>query len=438
MSDLSKFPQHFFAQNFFDFFRNFLLQKSFKKLSAVFYPLFGGGFWGFARVRDLILCMQFAVFFCSRFSSRIVGMKKGLFLTISLSLLALLSACQNNDSLAKVNLTFGKLYDSSKLETIEGHLETLTHSGLASLVNSKKEFVLLVYDKNNACTCWEDFEKTILSFVKRENALMYAISPSEFDGGHETFGLTISKSEETIAIFEDGKIKEQRVTKGSEDEFMTPAVFSSWMSERVHFSDMLYVSKTQLEGLFAGDIQFTVGFLRASCSDCSYVETSVLSSFNSKDNNVSYVIDCDVDGIRFKNGQYDEEQWNFFKEASGLSSSGSEDFGYGQGYVPSFYTYAGYNAATIDERIADAVVYLNDKIEKNPETGEYYVADSFFTEEREIVLGFLGNTKVETTVLKGMKIPAEDIENGNWKKDAAAKYHNPLLEAYLTAYVGKK
>ena len=29
-------------------------------------------------------------------------------------------------------------------------------------------------------------------------------------------------------------------------------------------------------------------------------------------------------------------------------------------------------------------------------------------------------------------------ENGNWKKDAAAKYHNPLLEAYLTAYVGKK
>ena len=164
----------------------------------------------------------------------------------------------------------------------------------------------------------------------------------------------------------------------------------------------------------------------------------VLSSFNAKDNNVSYVIDCDVDGIRLKNGEYDEEQWNFFKEASGLSSSGSEDFGYGQGYVPSFYTYAGYNAATIGERIADAVVYLNDKIEKNPETGEYYVADSFFTEERKIVLGFLGNTKVETTVLKGMKIPAEDIEKKKRKKDAAAKYHNPLLEAYLTAYVGKK
>ena len=66
------------------------------------------------------------------------------------------------------------------------------------------------------------------------------------------------------------------------------------------------------------------------------------------------------------------------------------------------------------------------------------MADSFFTEERENVLGFLGNTKVETTVLKGMRIPAEDIENGNWKKSAAAKYHNPLLEAYLTAYVGKK
>ena len=139
-------------------------------------------------------------------------MKKGLFLTIPLSLLAALSACQNTESYTKVNLTFGKLYDSSKSEYIDDHLVTLTHSGLTSLVNSKKEFVLLVYDKDNTCTCWADFEKTILSFVKMKNALMYAISPSEFDGGHETFGLTISKSEETVAIFEEGRSK----NKGSQ------------------------------------------------------------------------------------------------------------------------------------------------------------------------------------------------------------------------------
>ena len=364
-------------------------------------------------------------------------MKKRFLFCAVLTSLSLLSGCQKEEA-ELINITFGKLYDSSLEETIENHLVTITHSELTSLVSEKKEFILLVYDKNNTCTCWEDFEKTILSFVKRENALMYAISPSEFDGGHETFGLNIAKNEETIAIFEDGEVRHQKTTSGDKDEFMKEEKFASWLNEKVHFSKMLYVNAIQYFELFGKGEQFTVGYLRSSCPDCSYVEDAVLSSFNAKDNNVSYVIDCDVDGIRFKNGQYDEEQWSFFKEYSGLSSSGSEDFGYGQGYVPSFYTYAGYNAPTIGERIADAVVYLNDKIEKNAETGEYYVADSFFTEERENVLGFLGNTKVETTVLKGMRIPAEDIENGNWKKSAAAKYHNPLLEAYLTAYVGKK
>ncbi|MBO4737614.1 MAG: hypothetical protein J5627_04195 [Bacilli bacterium] len=361
-------------------------------------------------------------------------MKKGLFLTIPLSLLAALSACQNTDSPAKVNLTFGKLYDSSKLEHIDDHLVTLTHSGLTSLVNSKKEFVLLVYDKDNTCTCWADFEKTILSFVKMKNALMYAISPSEFDGGHETFGLTISKSEETIAIFEDGKIKEQKVTKGSEDEFMTPAVFSSWMSERVHFSNMLYVSKTQLEGLFAGDIQFTVGFLRASCSDCSYVESSVLSSFNSKDNNISYVIDCDAEGIRNKNGEYDQEQWASFKYEYGLSEDANPDYGYGGGFVPSFYTYAPGDGDKKD-LIIDGDVYLNDVVSN--ESGKYVVTNSFFTEERAPLLNFLGNTMVDHPVFKVFEIEDKDIENGRWNKEAAAKYHDPLLNAFLTAYIGK-
>ena len=201
---------------------------------------------------------------------------------------------------------------------------------------------------------------------------------------------------------------------------------------------MLYVNLDQFLALFNKGEQLTVGYLRGSCLDCSYVEDAVLSPFNAKDNNVSYVIDCDVDGIRLTNGQYDEGQWNTFKEDFGLSSSGNEDYGYGLGYVPSFYTYGGQKAQTVSERIVDGAVYLNDKIEKNAETGDYYVANSFFTEERKPLLGFLGNSKVETTVIKGLKVPMADVENGEWKKSAAAKYHNPLLEAYLNAYVGKK
>ena len=56
------------------------------------------------------------------------------------------------------------------------------------------------------------------------------------------------------------------------------------------------------------------------------------------------------------------------------------------------------------------------------------------------MLGTQGIISSEEAALikKGLTGILEDIENGTWKKDAAAKYHNPLLEAYLTAYVGKK
>ena len=136
-------------------------------------------------------------------------MKKRFLFCAVLTSLSLLSGCQKEEA-ELINITFGKLYDSSLAETIENHLVTVTHSELTSLVSEKKEFILLVYDKNNTCTCWEEFEKTILSFVKRKNALIYAIAPTEFDGGHETFGLNISKNEETIAIFKDGEVKHQK------------------------------------------------------------------------------------------------------------------------------------------------------------------------------------------------------------------------------------
>ena len=426
---------------FFEIFRCDFCEKKLHRFFALFFGvIFGGVFWGDffgSRVRATIFYAFLWGFFYLRVFTKIIGMKKRFLFCAVLTSLGLLSSCQKEEA-ELINITFGKLYDSSLAESIENHVETIKHSELSSLVSSKKEFILLIYDRNNTCTCYEEYEKTILSFIKKKNALIYGIAPTEFDGGHETFGLNISKNEETIAIFEDGEVKHQKTTSGDHDEFMKEENFSSWLTMRVHFSKMLYVNLDQFLALFNKGEQLTVGYLRGSCLDCSYVEDAVLSPFNRKDNNVSYVIDCDVDGIRLTNGQYDERQWNTFKEDFGLSSSGNEDYGYGLGYVPSFYTYGGQKAQTVSERIVDGAVYLNDKIEKNAETGDYYVADSFFTEERKPLLGFLGNSKVETAVIKGLKVPMEDVENGEWKKSAAAKYHNPLLEAYLTAYVGKK
>lgn len=369
--------------------------------------------------------------------TKIMCMKKRFLYSALLVSLGLVSSCQKDEA-ELIDITFGKLYDSSLAETIENHLKTITHSELSSLVEHKKEFILLIYDKNNTCTCWEEFERTILSFVKKKNALMYAISPTEFDGGHETFGLNVSKNEETIAIFEDGEVKHQKTTSGDQDEFLKEDNFTDWLTSKVHFSKMLYVEKSQLDDLFEKDTQFTLGFLRDSCSDCAYVEDAILSSFNKKDNNTSYVIDCDVEGIRLKDGEFDQEGWNSFKETYGLSSSGNEDYGYLGGFVPSFYTYGAEKGLAPKERILDGDVYLNDVLAEDTVNGGYYVADSFFTEERKPLLGFLGNSEVEASVIKGIKVPPENVENGAWKKSEAAKYHDPLLNAFLTAYIGKQ
>ena len=136
-------------------------------------------------------------------------MKKALLLTLSLGLLFSLPSCQNQDAEKKiVNITFGRLYDKDKSEKIENHLDIINYAELTTLVESNKEFVLFVYDKNNAK--WADYEKTILGFTEKENAIINAIDRKSFKEGYDLFGLSIKEGEETFAAFSDGKLVVQR------------------------------------------------------------------------------------------------------------------------------------------------------------------------------------------------------------------------------------
>ena len=361
-------------------------------------------------------------------------MKKALLLTLSLGLLFSLPSCQNQDAEKKiVNITFGRLYDKDKSEKIENHLDIINYAELTTLVESNKEFVLFVYDKNNAK--WADYEKTILGFTEKENAIINAIDRKSFKEGYDLFGLGVKEGEETFAAFSDGKLVVQRTTDGENDELLDSTAFSSWMKENIHFSNMLYATKGQLLERFSKGRQTVIGFLRNSCPDCTYVEEAVLEEFNAKDNYTSFVIDCDVEGIRYKNGEFNETSWNGFKNTFGLDEKSNPDFGYRNGVVPTFYVYSAMPGIPEKDTIFDGCVYLNDEVSQVD--GEYVVTDSYFTEERKPLLNFLGNWKLENRVLKGHKIEEKDIENGKWKKEAAAEYHNPLLNAFLTAYLAK-
>lgn len=380
--------------------------------------------------RKILKCFL-GVFFVLFFKYDL-GMKKLVFLTLLSTAVSMLSGCANKDDISKVYLPFGKLYDSSLVHEgnldIERNTKKITHSELTSLISKEENFALVVYEKDNTCACFKNFEEALNRYLYAFNTLIYSIDSSEFDGGHDVFGITVTKGESTICLFKGGVLEHQRVTNGSNDEFLEYTNLAKWMNERTTLSNMLYVSSTQLDLLFKGDCEFTVGFLRDSCSDCSYVKKNFLFEYNKKESNISYVIDCD---------EFEDDS---FKSKYGLSEDSNPDYGYGQGYVPTFVRFSPTTTSNYSDSILDSCVYLNDKI--SLVDGTYKITQSFYTEERIPLLGFLGNVKNIESLLLGKTIDNSEIVeiNGNvyWGKEFAAKYHNPLLQAFLDAYVSVK
>jgi len=390
--------------------------------------------------------------------------KKSLFwaLVSSAFVLPLLSSC--GEKITPIAQTFGALFDSSLSDT--DHFKALVaHSDLQALVDKASPFVLVVLPKDLGCTCWSDFCATINRYQKNKNLLIYSVGANQFDDASVSkFGLNIDAHLATIAIFDGSTFKYQQTADGVSDSFAKDYdVFASWMNARLGFSFMLYVNKNQLEALYSGTTPFTIGFERSSCPDCSYVDSNFLKSYNQIEHNLSYVVDCDVEGIRYYNGAApsnkttasDDEkqaysQWATFKDNYGLSETFTATFGFDAGYVP---TWLHCNPAANEESkpwgaIDDADVYVNDTV--TLVEGSYKVTSSFFDGARD--LPFLSDSAAlakggcTVTTLVGLTLTEDDVDirsyNGvdycSWKHESAAKYHDPLLKSFLEKYVAMK
>ena len=125
----------------------------------------------------------------------------------------------------------------------------------------------------------------------------------------------------------------------------------------------------------------------------------------------------------------EKEQYQKLKDDYGLSVTGNSVFGYQEGVVPTTQYYK-------RGVLTDASVYFNDAIEEN--NGVFTVKDSYYTDERVSNLHYLEDVKF-TTCLKGLTIQNNDIlytKTGQpyWSQEDAAKYHTPLLKAFLDYY----
>jgi hypothetical protein len=394
-----------------------------------------------------------------------INFKALFFASAALFLSGGLTSCAK-DEVTPVRLEFGRKYnaaiplwdlDATSNTYLVGNVKKIGYTDLTGLIESRKQsFVLLIADVNTTCLCFSYLRESLIAYLKVSNAFVYAINPTEFNGGVKNYDLKVSSAEgyETVAIFEKGALKYQRQRNGQDDAWSKDsATFISWMEARVSVSSMLYIDLKQLEAAVNGTAslngldQFTIGFFRDRCTDCRYLSDNFLLTYNAGTHGESYVIDCDVPGMHDpKDGTTDpttesKAAWTAFKDKYGLSTTMNTTLGYGSGYVPCFQNRQ-------NGEIRDMEVYVNDDISLNADQSTCSISDTYWDGSRSHEFFDSAKTDVvkdfkQVAALKAISkddystIVYEGQTYYSWNHDKAAIYHDPLLQSFLDYYVAK-
>lgn len=352
--------------------------------------------------------------------------KRALFLLPLLLISSSLSGCNNKGNLVK--LTYGQMISD---ETTE-----IDYQSLKEKMLNKETFILAVY--NSTCACWSEFKQVAKEYISSNHVIIYSININKFNLGSlnevDTFNLSLIKSTVTLHIIENGLIRNEvadpttRITKNLN-------AFSSYLNGVTTMPNMYYVSLDQVNNLYKSEETSLLYFARSNCSDCQYIDNTLLKNYNFKSNNKMYILDCESIGIR----EYDDsgaltkesqEKWNEFKINYGLASEKNMTYGYDSGYVPSFFLIKGNSNSDMPTFLSGAV-YFNDEIGKD-ENG-YYVKNSYYTEERKTNLAYLKD--VPSSVLKGLRLSEDSVgQYGDyiyWLQEKAAVYHDVLMTKFI-------
>lgn len=357
-----------------------------------------------------------------------------------------ISSC-GTEVASEQEITFGKVYveKENAIESVAASVVDIDHATFDKLIQRKDNFIALVCDINDSgCGCWAKFASTIAQYLKKTNLLIYTIAPTEFANGAERYGLEVaSSSYETIAIFVDGSLKYQRKRDGTEDSFATDyATFAAWMDARVKKPSMLYVNKDQLDALKKSGKSFVIGYERTfTCDDCAYVLSHLVKTRNAlHEDATSYLINVDVNGIRYYNGEKPNAtgtadqikanaQWTAFKDDYLLSNVKNTALGYATGFVPTWQAY--------DENgeLIDMAVYVNDQLTLNE--SKVSITRSYYDGRDHQFFSILKSGT--PTKLLGIEVPSSDYEEASgsyyWNYEAAAVYHDPLLNGFFDLYL---
>ena len=362
------------------------------------------------------------------------------FLTISTLGIIAVSSCTTPSVNSKLILDYGNMDNSVDhlvqintnknhyaIDDFLDHYEEGDDNGKV-LVDSKRN-VLMAVSYDNYCGCWKGFKPILEDYAKNNNLIFYHYEASgalaqEIAAG---YGIKNVGTNPVWILIKDGKIIYQDVYSSSKKRFSDYDSFASFVEQKIEKPRMYYINKEQLDNKFMGDENFVLYYSRSTCNDCKFVNNNFLVNYmETRKDKVMYILDCDVPGIRYNSeGEYDETQWFTFKDDYGLSNKYNVTYGYDGGYVPTFFYYEP-NGDEITS-IKDGAVVFNDTL------NEGRVTNTYFTEVRSANLHYLD--KVETKVLEGVLVDETGQKKGDEKRKAVAKYHNPLLKAFLDLYL---
>ena len=345
---------------------------------------------------------------------------------ILLAIPVLLStACRDGDiDKSKIALDYGHVRQNALVDLDQ--LGELTYNELQSAIDSKINFVLLVYG-NPTCGCWTDFKPIARDYANTHWYDFKIISAYNIPGNNEYGIYAGADLMPSIVFFRRGKLIRQTVygklKENNRKMFKQYYEFEDYMKRNVYAPHMFYLDKEVLDHKIEINEYFNLYVARTGCGDCAAVDKNILYKWSTKNGGKRLDTDLYIFDIAPYRGT---DQYQIIKDYCGLSVAGNATFGYDyledHGFVPTFQRRHG-------AQIEDMITVLNDY------ASEELVVTSYFTEARINASPMLRDTG-DKYLFNGKTIEASQrMIWGGVDQSLQLKWHTPILELYLSTYV---
>ena len=346
---------------------------------------------------------------------------------ILLAIPVLLStACRDGDiDKSKIALDYGHIRQTPIEDITESEL-ALTYNELVDVIDTKQNFVLLVYG-DEWCGCWTTFAPIAAQYVNNHFIDLRVINANNIPE-NDTYGIYAGYSQmPAIVFFRRGKLIRQTVygklNENNRKMFQRYEDFESYMKRNVYAPHMLYIDKGVLDHKIEINEYFNLYVARTGCGDCAAVDKKILYNWSTKNGGKRLDTDLYIFDIAPYRGT---DQYQDIKDYCGLSVAGNTTFGYDygpdHGFVPTFQRRHG-------SQIEDMITVLNDY------ASEELVVNSYFNEARIQASPMLRNTG-EEFLFNGQTI--QESQRTGWggiDQSLQLQWHTPILELYLSTYV---